>query len=303
MAILDPNAQLFAVINPKSGSSVPEQLQNTLDELFGDRCQMYHLTEEIDLTQLIRDKIDAGATHIIAAGGDGTVSAVSAGLINTNIPLGIIPLGSGNGVAQELNIPLDMTAACHLIANSTTTRTIDAIKLNGRYYLLRIGIGFEARIMAETPTNEKQLVGGFAYMWNILKKWRQLRSYKVEIDIDGSQYAFRRITHGALVNCPTLGTPPRLGLTWGDHIQPDDTIIDLCLVKEPTTLDYYQLAWQAWRHQVQHNPQMLYYQAQRTITIDATPPMHVHGDGEALGQTPITAQVIPQALKIIVPDA
>lgn len=293
-------AELFAVINPRSGTVEPERLRTRLGELFGAGCEIYELDGEVDLSHLVREKVEVGATAVLAAGGDGTVSGVADGLVHTDVPLGIIPLGSGNGLARELQIPTEMEAACQLVREMPATRRIDALKVNGRYVLLRAGVGFEADVIAATERQEKQLLGGLAYVWNIIKMWPRLRTYRVTLTLDGSAYRLSGIRHVALVNGATLGAPG-LGLTWGSHIKPDDGLIDVCLIKKPALWQYFPLVWRAAQNKTRLDPHMQYFQARHTIHVETAVPLPIHGDGEIIGETPLSAAIVPAALQVIVP--
>ncbi|MFW5761563.1 MAG: diacylglycerol/lipid kinase family protein, partial [Cyclobacteriaceae bacterium] len=141
-------SRILFIVNPITGKSRLKQIPK-----FTQRYLTGNFTYEIVQSkfaghskQLAREaRLAEKYDIIVAVGGDGTVNEVGSQLINSNIKLGIIPNGSGNGLARELGIPLNpIKALCLLNGNSFTT--IDAGKVNGHPYFCTAGIGFDAHI-------------------------------------------------------------------------------------------------------------------------------------------------------------
>jgi diacylglycerol kinase family enzyme len=123
----------FAIINPAASRCDPERVRWSLQTAFLQEIDLFVLQDVVDLSQLVRERAAAGAT-----------AAVAVGLVDTGLPLGIIPVGTGNGLARELGLPTDVEAACRLTAEQPAWRRIDGLRVNGRLSLLRVGVGFEA---------------------------------------------------------------------------------------------------------------------------------------------------------------
>ena len=100
------------------------------------------------------------ADIVVACGGDGTINEVASCLVNTSIPLGIIPIGSGNGLASNLNIPKNINKALQLIKTQETKR-IDVGQLNKHYFFSNTGIGFDAHVIKNYEASNERTIGSY----------------------------------------------------------------------------------------------------------------------------------------------
>ena len=174
----------------------------------------------------------AGGAVSVAAGGDGTLSAVVDGLANSNVPLGILPTGTTNVVAQELNIPLNLDKACQLLAGEHKLRAIDALQFGQQFYVLSVGIGLDALTMQTTSQQDKRRYGKLAYVWGIIKLVMGIQPHAFTIVADGQK---RRVKAAdvLLTNVSTVTGP----LRWGPHIAPDDGQIDIVIMRARNLID------------------------------------------------------------------
>ena len=119
---------LFVVLNPVAGRSNATEVRQALARHFDPaswQVTIHETKAEEPVDEAVRASIEQGVDIVVAAGGDGTLSAVVDGLANSNVPLGILPTGTTNVVAQELNIPLSLEKACKLLAGKHKLRAID----------------------------------------------------------------------------------------------------------------------------------------------------------------------------------
>src|SRR6185436_15113225 len=126
--------KVFFILNKYSGKG----FQSAIEGKIIDACAQYGKEGTIEYTQspghatrLAKEAVEDGFTRIFALGGDGTVNEVARSLVNTDVALGIIPKGSGNGLARHLHIPLSTTRALQLLQNNKVI-TIDTMLVNGR---------------------------------------------------------------------------------------------------------------------------------------------------------------------------
>jgi len=131
----------------------------------------------IDLT---KESINQKADIIVACGGDGTINEVASTLVGTAIPLGIIPIGSGNGLASNLNIPKNIIKALHIIKNNKQTK-IDVGCINERYFFSNTGFGFTASIIGNYETLQKRTL--FCYIKASFKSFREFNEIKENITV------------------------------------------------------------------------------------------------------------------------
>ena len=156
------------IYNPVSGQGNAEEDLELIKNLLEPQLHLdVHLTTpEVTAEQLAEEAIAAKPDIIIASGGDGTVSAVAGKLINTNIPLGIIPRGTANAFSAALGIPTTITpirSACEIIL-AGKTRIVDAACCNDLPMILLAGIGFEADAVERASREAKNRWGPLAYI-------------------------------------------------------------------------------------------------------------------------------------------
>lgn len=177
---------LLFVINPIAGDIDKQELEEEIRTTCAEHrfnCSIYRTTGVND-QQKIKERISQEAYDaVFAVGGDGTVSQVGALLIGTKTPLGIIPLGSGNGLSKDLNIPQDTEEALQLI-HSHVIRNIDTIDLNGYPSIHLSDLGFNALVVQRFCEGDKR--GPGAYAWIALQEYLNYvpKFYRIETDTE-----------------------------------------------------------------------------------------------------------------------
>jgi YegS/Rv2252/BmrU family lipid kinase len=260
--------------------------------------EFYETTIDPQLTLRIQQaKKDPHCEMIIAAGGDGTVSEVANDLAGGDVPLGILPLGTGNLVARELGIPLDLKAACQVLTGQMPITRIDVMDVDGEIFISHVSLGLYAKIALTTTDEEKQRWGRMAYLWHILEELLKRRNWRFSLTVDGKTQSVRAALIMA-ANVGEVGLPP---LRWGPDIRPTDGVINLCILRARNLRDYIMLLWHAVRGRPAAAAQTTYHRAQETITIRTRKRLPVRGDGEIIGQSAVAICIRPQHLPIIVP--
>jgi YegS/Rv2252/BmrU family lipid kinase len=294
-------ARIFVVLNPMAGNSTAEDVRHALARHIGDRAQtdIFETTgqEDEDIAAIVRAEQTHAPVMVVAAGGDGTISEVAEALIGTDIPLGIIPVGTANVFARELGIPLDLEGACALLEGQSSTTSVDAMKVGEKYFVLQIGIGLDSLMIRDTDRESKRRFGRAAYLWTAFTRLIGYQPVRFTIVADG-QRSRPRASQVLLANGGVLGAPP---CSWGPHIRPNDGRIDGCIVSARTALDYGGLIWHTLLGQQRRDRNVRYLAATRSIAISADQPLPIQADGEIIGETPLQITVVPNALKVIVP--
>lgn len=192
--ILDTPSQpnIAFIINPNSGSGTqdPSDTILTLARSLGWSGHDYRTTLEADATQMAKKAIADGATRLVVCGGDGTLMEVAQAVAKTGIELAVVPLGTGNLLALNLDLPMNVEEAVRL-ALSGTPAIIDCGLANGTYFLINAGIGLDAQIMAHTSSESKEKLGALAYVLSAVKSARG-RSSKFSITVDGQKASYHR---------------------------------------------------------------------------------------------------------------
>jgi YegS/Rv2252/BmrU family lipid kinase len=154
------------ILNPNSGTNSPQRRARIVADLQSIPNSKVWITEYVNhASKLTQQAVTEGAEKIIAIGGDGTINEVASALLYSSIPLGIIPMGSGNGLARHLGIPLSFKKAVDRAINGQQI-TIDAGKWNDRPFFCTAGIGFDAYVASHFASRGKR--GFLNYIYSSL---------------------------------------------------------------------------------------------------------------------------------------
>ncbi|MHB1294675.1 MAG: diacylglycerol/lipid kinase family protein [Anaerolineae bacterium] len=286
--------------NPVSGTHDPDVARATFQsrcEAQGWTCEIVETSADEDASRLTKEALRDSVDLVVAAGGDGTVSATAGGLVGSDVILGIIPLGTGNALAQELGIPTDLESAVDLVLGEHDTVTVDVVRGLGRVAFLGVGVGLSAQIMQNTERESKRRFGMLAYLWSGLRSLFGVSPRRYWIEIDGQRRRFRA-SEVMVANSASIGGPT---LRWGPDVSMDDGHVDVCIVRVRNLLDLGKALWYVVRGEREKSRNVRCYTAQRRVRITTNRALPVQVDGDVAGETPIDLEVLPAALKIIVP--
>ncbi|MFA0964195.1 diacylglycerol kinase family protein [Roseivirga sp. BDSF3-8] len=176
---------ILFVINPISGGIDKDELDHHL-EAFCSSCGISHsffrTTGENDKRK-IKDKIkDNNPDAVIAIGGDGTVNLVASILAGTDMCMGILPMGSGNGLAKDLNIPQNDPEAAMEVLRNPTIKKIDTLKVNGHFFVHLCDLGFNAHVVKMFSRSEHR--GLLSYMRFTVMEFFSYHSFKYRLSVD-----------------------------------------------------------------------------------------------------------------------
>ena len=290
----------LVILNPPAGNNERQALRDALSRHFvAGRIDydIYETREGDRIAEIVRRRLSDGFDLVVAAGGDGTVSAVSDGLVGSSIPLGIIPAGTGNLIARELHIPDDVQAAVALIAGAPRTRRIDAMRIGKRTYLLNASVGISASVIGGTTRRSKSRFGRIAYVGTTLLKVLSSRPRYLVVEVDGKAHPYRAV-EVAIMNCGLLG---RLLYPKGPDIRIDDGHLGVWILSMKTIWDYLRYVvgvvagWTV-------NPETHFIRAEKTVSIRSNVPLPVQADGDMIGTTPIDVTVLPGVLTVLVSE-
>ncbi len=235
---------------------------------------------------------------MIASGGDGTVSGVVTGMVNSQVPMGILPAGTGNALARDLGIPMNMEAALGLIGDDHEIQTMDVMDVNGDYYILNASVGISAEIMLDTPRGEKRKFGMLAYLSHTFRNLVKARMHRFMLTVDDKNYKVFA-SEVMVANEKFMGLQPRVeGIT----IDPSDGRLDAFIVRAKSVRDYLDVVLRfLWQRKPEDDPTLGYVEIKDTMTVKSLVPLPVQADGEVIGETPVEIKLVRNALKVIVP--
>ena len=291
------------VYNPVAGGPLSPTLE-ALTRRLVDRLELTVLETcpERDADVCAREAVESGAELVIAAGGDGTVSAVAGQLVGTEVALGIIPCGTANAAAEALGIPRDLDQACDLLAGAGTPRWLDTATANGHTMVLFCSVGIHADTMDDASRELKRRWGIFGYLAAGLRNLLELEPFEVELETES-----RRIRCQATSVMVANLAPPRSVLAVGPStIDPTDGLLDVTVVAATDLADAVASGLHLLRTASQHQPadreHIGYFSCQR-VRVSTAEPHRVAVDGEVIGTTPVEVIARPRSLRLVIPPA
>ncbi|MDY6938330.1 MAG: methylglyoxal synthase [Cyanobacteriota bacterium] len=292
------------IFNPISGQGNAEEDLKLIEQLLEPAMKLMvrETTPEIGAEQLTQAAMEARADLIIASGGDGTVSAVADALIETNVPLGIIPRGTANAFAVALGIPSRLTpirSACQVILNGHT-RKVDAARCNGLPMILLAGIGFEAEMVEKADREAKNRWGALAYLMAGIQQMNEQELFETEIEIEGMVKTFQ----AGAVTVANAAPPTSVMAQGAGTVIAHDGLLDVTIAAPKTDAQALQamanLLGAALLKMPTNREEIVSLQTKR-VKVTTNPPQKVVLDGENIGTTPVEIECVPGALTMIAP--
>jgi lipid kinase YegS len=228
-----------------------------------------------DATNFAREFAAAGADSIVAVGGDGTVNEVINGLDGSDVPMGIIPMGTANDFARQVGIPLDVDHAMDVILQHKPVR-IDTAELNGRRYLNVSVAGVGAEATAETPAEAKEQLGMLAYFITGMRKLAELEPQHARFTGPGFSHECDFFIF-AVGNGRSTGG----GTTITPKARANDGLLDLCIVEAMPRGEFARLVLKIKGGEHVDDDSVRYVQLP-SIDVQATSPVTVNVDGEPM---------------------
>ena len=246
---------------------------------------------------LAREALEAGASLVIAWGGDGTINEVASELVFRDVPFGVIPSGSGNGLARELKIPCDVGQA-FATAFAASERIIDAGEIEGRLFFNIAGVGLDARVAHQFAVTGLQRRGFARYIEIATQQLLSFRAGQYRITADGVATDTR-----ALIIAVANGRQYGNGAVIAPDARIDDGRLDVIVVGERSALRALTQMPMLFSGRIGRVPGITMMPA-HDVLITAADPMIYHADGEpCAGGTSIHIRIRPRALRVRVPPA
>lgn len=289
------------ISNPKTGRYVSRR--KTVQEIASD---LKALGLEVDIkltagpgdaTEIAAKAARNGSTDVIVAGGDGTINEAIQGMVGTKARLGIVPRGTGNVLARELHLPLNVDEAIGVAARGKSRPihfgvAIDDTTNTKRHFVLMAGIGLDASVVRRVHPALKKRIGRGAFWLSGLSHLATWRPHPFTLLIDGNEY---RATFAAIGKAARYGgdlmITPRARL--------ETPVFEVCIIETFSRFRYLQLLSQAMREGMPHNKKGVRFIQAQTVRALGDAPVQV--DGELLGHLPMSFEISPHSLEVIVP--
>ena len=238
--------------------------------------------------------VSAGADLVLACGGDGTVTACAEGVAGTGVPLAIIPMGTGNLLARNVGLPMDLDGAL-ATALGRVQQPIDAGRVNGMLFVVMAGLGLDAQMLSGTSDPLKKRLGWFAYAISAVRHLGD-RPMRVTVSADGGRR--RRMRASALIvgNVGWL----RGGLPLLPDARPDDGMLDAVVLIARGLTGWLAVAADIVLRRPAHGRVHRVQFTELQVTLDQEQPWEL--DGEVVGSTrQLTVVAQPGALLLRMP--
>lgn len=288
---------LLVVVNPISGRSSKKNVISTIDSHI-DRKKYdvaIRFTEYAGHATILADEaVKSGVDVVVAVGGDGTVNEVAKALIHTNTALGIIPCGSGNGLARHLRIPMNVRKAIEII-NTGAIEAIDSLIVNGRPCFCTAGVGYDAQVSAEYAKEKRR--GLITYVRKAIEGWFKYEPQEYIIETD-----FKTLQRKAMaITCANANQ-------WGNefHVAPKaslkDGLIDVTIIHPIKFFHALAMPFQILGYSFDRNPDVECLKAS-CVAVRSFRNVHFHVDGDPISETKeVAVSVSHNSLHVISPN-
>lgn len=291
---MQQSLKFLFVINPISGGRRKQNLETTIHEFFkplSHQVEFFLMDGKNDAASLNHWINSWKPDRVIAVGGDGTVSLLAKQLMGTDVPMGILPAGSANGMAKELDINAGIEDALNIVVNGEVRRA-DVIRLNEEYYCLHLSdIGLNAQIIKHFE--DRNLRGFLGYGAALIKTLWRKEWMQVSIETKNREIK-REALMVVIANATMYGT--------GAIINPDgdlyDGLFEVIIVKKLAISELIKMLFKAKRF----NPKKVEVFHTKHVTIETRRKVHFQVDGEYLGKIQkLTANIEAAQLNLLLP--
>ncbi len=294
------NNSAAVIINASSGVSETEQAIELLRKSFAQLSfdvEFFLVHPGIDVTEVTQKAIAQGYKIIVAGGGDGTINAVSSQLIGSDIALGILPAGTFNHLARDLNIPIDLKEAVKIIAGQKNT-SIDVGMVNDKIFVNNSSIGLYSKLVQYREEEQKS---GWSKRWAVIKAlYTSIGKYSflnVELEIDGAIKLLKTPLVFVGNNCYEIE-----GLDLGTRKNIDSRELCVYAVKHSGKINLVTMILWAVFGKLRGHENFDEFRAQSLTLKTRKRFLRVALDGEVVTlESPLHYSIHPKALKVIIP--
>ncbi|MDX6611879.1 MAG: hypothetical protein QOD75_1065 [Blastocatellia bacterium] len=289
------------ISNPHAGRGGPQRAAEIarfceLLKTHGLPVQSLSTSAPKDASRLAAQAAAAGATDVIVSGGDGTINEALQGLIGTNTRLAIWPRGTANVLAYDLKLPFKMAAAAAAVAANQTRRihlgsAVEEATGARRYFFLMAGVGVDAAVASAVRPGLKRRIGKGAFFYAGMEFLLHWNPPTFDLEVGGESVS---ATFACVANAASYGG----GLVLTPGAQIDKPEFEIMLITSASRVRYVYLLTLVARGRVKPTTAGVRYL--RGTRARALGDVLVQVDGEVIGKTPMTFEIAPQTIEVIV---
>ena len=292
---------ILFILNSSSGNGECDEVKALIDERFaalGAEARIVLATTGAEMEWATRGGITAGAEAVVAGGGDGTISTVAGILAGSDVPLGVLPMGTLNHFAKDLGIPLKPAEALEVVL-AGVEEAVDVAEVNGRLFLNNSSVGLYARIVRLRQRYEARGVAKwFVAAWAMLKVMEHNPVFTVRIGANGESTSYRStmvMVGNNAYRMRGLDAGARDSLTGG--------ALAVYVVQSEGKLALARLVWRIVTGRAEEGSELeVYHVPDVTVeTGEAAGPVTRDGEVEEM-KMPLTYRIRTEALTVVVPE-
>jgi YegS/Rv2252/BmrU family lipid kinase len=286
---------IIFITNPISGtqnkSIIPEIIDKALDKSQFNYC--VKVTEYAGHAAILaREAVELGTDIVVAVGGDGTVNEVARSLVHTNTALGIIPCGSGNGLARHLMIPLETEKAIDII-NKCEIHDLDYGIINGLPFFCTCGMGFDAFVSLKFASSSRR--GPTTYIENVLKEGLKYKPETYEVEDETGTIKYKAF----LISCANASQYGNNAFI-APQASMSDGLMDVIIMEPFNVIEAPQISLQLFNKTLDKNSKIKTFKSKK-IHIHRTTPGVIHFDGDPImTSADIDVEIQSKGIKIVV---
>lgn len=291
---MTPKISILFIINPISGTGKKKIVEQLIkEELTHNKFEVsIRYTEAVGhATVIAKEGVEACVDVVVAVGGDGSVNEVAKGLIGTNVKMGIIPAGSGNGFARHLNIPMDKRKAVILL-NKLHSKSVDTASVNDQLFVGTAGVGFDAHIGLKF--DEASTRGFWTYLKLTFKEYFNYKEQSYQISIDQKKTINEKAFFMSFCNINQ----------WGNNVfispnsKIEDGLIRVVLIRKMNLLSVPFFAFRLFSKSVDKSKYYKEFSGKKVEVNQAINLIHIDGEPIRLGQK-LFVEIKPSSLEVI----
>ena len=282
------------IYNPIAGSNKQTSFLSAYNTFRGDKSAFELIaTEYAGHAKIIAKESVGKYKAIVAIGGDGTVNEVASSLVNTNTSMGIIPMGSGNGLARHLKIPLNIHQALEALS-SKQSQAIDVLKIGNKYSVNVSGVGFDGHIAALFSQSSSR--GVLSYIKLSIHEYFKYQEFNFELNIPNQKIEGKAFII-ALANASQFGN--NVEIAKNANVQ--DGKVNIIVIKRPPLYRLPELFYDLQRGNTTQNSYCKEYIVAKASLSASSQNYHLDGEPELLikNKQEVSIEVLENALQII----
>ncbi|HEX8557402.1 MAG TPA: diacylglycerol kinase family protein [Pyrinomonadaceae bacterium] len=290
------------ILNPNAGRGLAANAREvetfcSMAEARGVSVRVEHTRGPNDAARLAREAAEGGATDVVARGGDGTVHEAIQGLVGARARLMVWPAGTANVLARQLGLPRAASEAAGVLVRGRSRRiTLGAATSERtgerRYFFMLAGVGLDASVVGSVRPRLKRRVGEAAFWYAGLAHLAHWTPREFTVEVGGERL---RATYAAVGKAPWYGG----GLAITPRARLDADEFEVCVIDTRSRLRYLRLLGHAMRGGAPEGAPGVTFR--RAARLRCEGDVAVQADGELIGRLPMTFEVVPEGLEVVVP--